>query len=295
MGILPQLFTSGIMTGAVYGLLAVGMVIIFKCTSVLNLAHGPMMAFTCVLGWAIMVQLNMPLWVMIIGLVLIVFVLALLIERVALRPLIGHGFMIAVVATLALGEILSGIMTLLWPGAGRTFPQLIPIGAVRIGSVSIAYESLITLAICLLCLFAFMAFFQWTKWGLVMRATAEDHQLAQSGGIQITRVFAIAWFIGLLLVAIAGVLMGNMQGVSPVAIGSMGLRSLPGVMLGGLESITGAIVGSFIVGVIEIVGGGYLDPIMGSRVADVLPFVILLIILIFKPSGLFGYKTIERV
>jgi len=128
-----------------------------------------------------------------------------------------------------------------------------------------------------------------------MRGTAEDHQLARSEGVRVNRIFILAWFIAILMAGIGGFLMAFMHGVNQEPLISLGMKSLAVVILGGMESISGAVIGGLAIGVLEALGAGYLDPIFGGGVEEVFPFVILLVVLMIRPYGLFGYERIERV
>jgi branched-chain amino acid transport system permease protein len=142
---------------------------------------------------------------------------------------------------------------------------------------------------------AFVLFFQKTKLGLAMRGTSEDQQLSQSVGIKVTVIFLACWFIAMLLATASGVLVGSMQVLDRTTLAAFGAIAFPAVLLGGIESIPGALIGGLIIGVVEMLSGGYLDPYLGGGVGSIMPFIVMLIILIFRPYGLFGYKRIERV
>ena len=197
--------------------------------------------------------------------------------------------------TLGVGQIFAGLVTLFWPGPGRSFPHIIPSGTFHLGNIALSLESLISFIICVLVLVGFYFLFQHTTIGLAMRGTAEDHQLAQSGGIQVTRIFAVCWFIGIMLASIGGILIANLHQLDRPAIAGFILKVFAVVIFGGLESITGAVIAGVIVGVLEMLGAGYLDPLVGGGLAEVIPFVVLLLILLIKPYGLFGYERIERI
>jgi branched-chain amino acid transport system permease protein len=149
--------------------------------------------------------------------------------------------------------------------------------------------------VCGLCFFIFLLFFQKTKTGLAMRGTSEDHMLAQSEGIQVNWIFIVSWFVAILVALVGGALVGAQYGVSFITLHALGMKSLAVVILGGMESIAGAMTGGLMIGVLETLGAGYLDPYVGGGFSEVAPFIILLIVLIFRPYGLFGYERIERV
>jgi branched-chain amino acid transport system permease protein len=290
-----QLVVSGIFTGAVYALMSLGIVVIYKASSVFNFAHGSIVALTAYLVWSLLVQLHLsPILVVILSL-LVILVVAFLIQRFILQPLTGQPILAAIMATLALAEVVNGLITLIWPGPARVYPKVIPSGVIQAGPVIFTWEATINFAICAVAFAGFMFFFQRTKLGLTMRGTAEDHQLARSEGVRVQRIFVLAWFIAILMAAIGGVLMAKMHGVNQEPLIALGMKSLSVVILGGMESMLGAVIGGIAIGVLEALGAGYLDPIVGGGIEEVFPFMILLLALLIKPHGLFGYERIERV
>lgn len=295
MEFLLQLLTTGVMVGMVYALMALGIVIIVKTTSIFNFSHGTIVGFMCFLAWSMMAQLHLPLWATAVALVGFAIILGLLIQRLIMNPLIGQPVLAAIMATLALTQVFSGLVTLLWPGPARMYPPFMPSGVIHLGTTVISYQALITFLVAMLTFAAFTLFFQRTKTGLVMRATAEDHQLARSGGIKVTSIFAMAWIIAILSCSIGGVLLGSMHGVNFEPVSGLAYKALPAVMIGGMESIGGAVLGGILIGVAENVGAGFLDPLVGGGLADVLPFVVMLIFVIVMPYGLFGHRRIERI
>ena len=224
-----------------------------------------------------------------------IFGLAYLIQRLILKPLTGQSLMTSVMATIALGEVFNGIIVLFWPGPGRVLPKILPSSFMRFGEIVISSESLINFGICVICFIVFLLFFQKTKTGLAMRGTSEDHMLAQSEGIRVNWIFVVSWFVAILVALVGGTLVGSQYGVSFLSLHALGMKSLAVVILGGMESIAGAMVGGLIIGVIETLGAGYLDPYVGGGFSEVAPFIALLIVLIMRPYGLFGYERIERV
>jgi branched-chain amino acid transport system permease protein len=295
MDFFAQLFVSGFLTGSVYALMALGIVVIYKASSVFNFAHGSLVAFTAYLMWAFLADLQLSLVPAVVLSLIVVAAVAYLIQRLILYPLTGQPILAAIVATLALGEVVNGLVTLIWPGPARTYPKLLPSGVVSLGPVIISMEEIVNFLVCTLAFFAFIYFFQRTRIGLTMRGTAEDHQLARSEGVRVNRVFIMAWFIAIVLAAIGGFLMALLHGVNQEPLVALGMKSLAVVILGGMESVTGAVIGGILIGLFEAMGTGYLDPVVGGGVDEVFPFLILLIVLLIKPYGLFGYTRIERV
>lgn len=295
MNFFSQLFVSGFLTGSVYALMALGIVVIYKASSVFNFAHGSLVAFTAYLMWGFLADLQLGLIPAVVLSLAVVAVIAYLIQRLILYPLTGQPILAAIVATLALAEVINGLVTLIWPGPARTYPKLLPGGVLSLGPVIISMAEIINFLVCTLAFFAFIYFFQRTRIGLTMRGTAEDHQLARSEGVRVNRIFIMAWFIAIVLAAIGGFLMALLHGVNQEPLVALGMKSLAVVILGGMESVTGAVIGGILIGLFEAIGTGYLDPLVGGGVDEVFPFFILLIVLLIKPYGLFGYTRIERV
>ncbi len=295
MDFFAQLIVSGFLTGSVYALMALGIVVIYKASSVFNFAHGSLVAFTAYLMWAFLADLKLGLVPAVVLSLIVVAAIAYLIQRLILHPLTGQPILAAIVATLALAEVVNGLITLIWPGPGRTYPKLLPSGVFSLGPAVVSMEEIINFLVCTLAFFAFVYFFQRTKIGLAMRGTAEDHQLARSEGVRVNRVFIMAWFIAIVLAAIGGFLMALLHGVNQEPLVALGMKSLAVVILGGMESVAGAVIGGILIGLFEALGTGYLDPLVGGGVDEVFPFVILLVVLLIKPYGLFGYTRIERV
>jgi branched-chain amino acid transport system permease protein len=290
-----QLVVSGFLTGSVYALMALGIVIIYKASSVFNFAHGSIVAFAAYLIWHFLANLHFPILLTVVISLAVIALLSYLIQRLILYPLTGQPVLAAIMATLALAEVVAGFVTLFWPGPARTYPKFMPTGTIQLGSVFITLEEIVNFVICALAFITFMLFFQKSKLGLTMRGTAEDHQLARSEGVKVNRIFVLAWFIAIIMAGIGGFLMAHMHGVNQEPLIALGMKSLAVVILGGMESIMGAVIGGLAIGLLEAIGAGYLDPLVGGGLEEVFPFIILLIVLLIKPYGLFGYKRIERV
>jgi branched-chain amino acid transport system permease protein len=287
---LLQFMVSGLLVGGVYAFMALGMVLIFKATGVFNFASGHLMALGAFIAILIIVQWGLPIWMGIIGALLVAAIIGILAERLALRRLIGQPHMSALMATLALAYFTQGVILAAWQGKVYVLPVFLPTGSINLGTISIDSELLWPFIIVMVLFGGFAIFFAKTKIGLGMRATAEDHQLAQLKGINVKFVFALTWAIAGVLGAITGILIGHRMGVS-LSLAFVGFRVIPVVLLGGLDSITGAIVGGLVIGIVERLVAGYFDPWL----MNIAPFVVLLIIMIIRPEGLFGQKRIERV
>ena len=290
-----QLVINGLVVGSVYALVALGFVVIFKSTSVVNFAQGEFLLLGAYISLAVVGQYHMPFWVAVIITLMFSVVLGMLIERLILRPMIGEPVISVIMVTLGLSSILKAIVQGIWGTDTRPYPEIFPSTPVQIGPLPVSQGYLYSVACVALLLLLFTLFFKYSRAGIAMRATAFSQQVAQSMGISVRRMFALAWAIAAVVSAIGGILLGGMRGGVDAALAALGLKVIPVVILGGLDSILGAIVGGLLVGVLENLAGGYLDPIFGGGVKEVAPFVILVLILMIKPYGLFGKVHIDRV
>jgi len=288
-----QLVLTGTMVGSIYGLVAMGFVLIFKASKVFNLAQGEMLMLFAWVTYAFLVQLNLPLPVSLILTLISAVLFGLVVERFPLRPMFGQPVFAIVMVTLGLAVIIKGITAVFWGFLGTVnYPVgTLPREPVSIGGAMISQTYLYAFFSCMLLLLVFTIFFRFTKVGLRMRAVAEGHWLAQSKGININTVLAISWIISAVLSAVGGFFLGSMQGLS-TNLYFIGLFAIPAALLGGFESIPGAIIGGIVLGLSESLAGGY---ITGISIRSVLPYLLVILVLIFRPHGLFGLKEIERV
>ncbi|MBU2608621.1 MAG: branched-chain amino acid ABC transporter permease [Chloroflexi bacterium] len=295
MDMFLQLLVTGIMVGGLYGLVALGLVIVYKSSRVLNLAHGGFLMILSYVAWQFAEPWGLPMWLSIVLVMGIAVVLGYGVERIILRPLTGQPILATIIVTLAMFEALEGIQTLGWAGLTQGYHNFIPSTAIALGPVFIEQHYLWSFVVAIVLFLAFLAFFRYSRHGLAMQIVSEDHQVARSLGIDVRTVFAQTWVIALIIAAIAGILYGALH-VIDVENANIGLiKALPVVLLGGLESLPGALVGGIIVGIAEIVGAGYIDPLVGGGSADIIPLTLMLLILLIKPYGLFGWVRIERI
>jgi len=290
-----QIAINGVLSGGIYALMALGIVIIYKSSAVFNFAHGPIVALSAFVLWQLVVDWQLPIWVAIPLILLYIMVFSVLVQRLILQPLTGQSIMSAIMATIALGEVVAGVVILFWPGPGRLLPRFVTLSRLRLNDIVLSGESLMNFAVCAVCFLAFLVFFHRTRPGLAMRGTAEDHMLAQSEGIRVNRIFVLSWLVAILVAAVGGILMSAVYGFSYDSLHALGMNALAVVILGGLESISGAMRGGWIIGVVESLASGYIDPFIGGGAGEIAPYLILLFALLLRPYGLFGYQRIERV
>ena len=291
-----QLVISGLVLGSIYALVALGFAIIFKSTSVVNFAQGELLMFGAYFCFAMVVQYKIPwFWAFLLTLVFSLC-LALVIERLILRPMIGEPVISIIMVTIGLSSVLRSIITAVWGTQIEVYdPPLFPDTTVTMAGIPISQVYLWSFGLAAVLLALFGVFFKYSKAGIAMRATAFSNQVALSMGIPVKNIFALAWCIASVVSAIGGILIGSINGIN-VQLGHFGLKVFPAVILGGLDSIIGAALGGLIVGVLENVSDGVLKSAFGLQgIKEVAPFVFLVIILMIKPYGLFGKKEIERV
>ncbi|MEW6264647.1 MAG: branched-chain amino acid ABC transporter permease [Thermodesulfobacteriota bacterium] len=289
-----QLLVTGLVTGSVYALVALGFVLIYKSTSIINFAQGEFVligAYVCL--WVV-VGLGVPFIPAFILTVGFSVILGILVERLILRPMIGEPIISVIMVTIGLAALLKAGVAIIWGTQIRVFPPIFSQAPIHLGQVIISEVYIWTFFFALIFLGVFAAFFKFSRVGIAMRAVASDQIVAQSMGIPVKWVFAIAWSIAAVVSATGGILLGNINGIN-VTLAEFGLKVFPAVIFGGLDSILGAIIGGLTVGVLENLMGGYLDQVFGGGVKEVAPFIVLLIILMIKPYGLFGIEEIERV
>ena len=286
--------TTGIMVGGIYALVAIGWVLIYKCSGVLNLAMGEMTLIGAYISLSFY-SMGLPfLLALLISLVIGLF-LGILTERVFLDKLIGKPVLTVIMVTVGLSFFFKGMVELIWGTDTRVFtPPVFSIEPITIGPVSISEVYLWSFVAAIILLVIFVCFFQYTRWGLAMQAMADDEMAALSIGVSARFVYAAAWAIAFMSAGVGGTLLGNINGLN-ISVGYLGLLVLPAVVLGGLNSIPGAIVGGIAIGLLQNFSGVYLDRYFPGAVKEVAPFAFMAIFLLFKPHGLWGWERIERV
>jgi branched-chain amino acid transport system permease protein len=294
MELFIQLLITGILVGSIYALVALGWTLIYKCSGVLNLAMGELTligAYVCLTFY----QWHVPFILALFFTLVMGFALGLLTEHLFLRPMIGEPILSVIMVTVGLSFFFKGIVELIWGTNTVVFsPSVFPMEPIFIGKIVIGQVYLWAFIAALILLIGFVSFFKFTKWGLSMQATADDEMAALSLGVNAKVVYALAWGIAFMSAGVGGTLLGNINGLN-ISVGYIGLLVLPAVVLGGLNSIPGAIVGGLMIGVLQNLADGYLSRYTPGGVKDVFPFAVMVIILLFKPSGLWGWRRIERV
>jgi branched-chain amino acid transport system permease protein len=291
---MTELLIEGLLIGMLYALIALGFVLIYKASDAINFAQGELVMFAGYIVVASMELLEVNLFVAIlIGLAGMV-VFGLVVERGMLRPLIGRPVVSMIMATIGLAYVLRGFAPMVW--GASTHEMKLPIRDLpwEIGGILVMpiYVVACLVSLCLLGTFAY--FFLKSRSGIAMRAVADDQQTAMAMGIDVRHYFALAWVMAGAVAVVGGLIWGNLLGVDSM-LALVGLKVFPVVILGGLDSVPGAIIGGLIVGAVESLAAGYLDPFVGGGTKDFAPYVLMILVLMVKPYGLFGQEIIERV
>ncbi len=294
MAELLQFLITGIAVGMVYALIALGFALIWKSSSVANLALGQIVLVSSWFTYAMLVQAQFPLWLAFPLVILFALALGWVIERFALRPLIAQPILALITVTLGIGYFIEGVVTFIWPWSVDALPRLFPIEVIHIGPAVVSQEYVWVAGICLLVFTLLTLFFRYHKMAIAMRATADDQMAVQACGIPVTTVFSRSWMVACVVAAIGGILISSIGGITHGLV-ETGLKAFSVVILGGLDSFLGAIIAGPIIGLCESLGGGYLTPFLWAGVKDIIPFVIIIIVMVIKPYGLFGEVRIERI
>lgn len=307
--LVPQQIATGILNGGIIALIALGIVLIFKSSEVFNFAQGQLVMLGAFVTWWFAGAsengteiFNLPLWAAVLMALVVMASLGLLVERLALRPMTGQPLLSIVLMTLGLAAFLDGLTAITFGIEPKNnFPAPYSPSDVILINFPGAFNDTIILKKTLVAAFVvamlgallLMLFFRLTRTGLAMRATAEDHELARSVGIKVPRIFGFSWAIAGVIATLGGVLLASQVGVS-LNLATVVLVAFPAVLLGGLDSFPGAIIGGIIVGLVAALTQTA-KAIEVRNAAEIAPYILLLIILIFRPEGLFGQKRIERI
>ncbi len=285
---------TGILVGGIYALVALGWVLIYKCSGVLNLAMGELTLIGAYVTLTFY-QAGIPFILAVVCTLLVGIVLGFLTERIFLDKLIGEPILTVIMVTVGLSFFFKGIVEFIWSTDTKVFdPPIFHIKPIELGFLRLSPVYLWSFVLAIVLLIIFVCFFKYTRWGLSMQATADDETAALSLGVSARFVYAAAWAIAFMSAGVGGALLGNINGIN-ISIGYLGLLVLPAVVLGGLNSVPGAIVGGIIIGVLQNLSGAYLDHYFPGGVKEIVPFAFMAVFLLFKPYGLWGWERIERV
>jgi branched-chain amino acid transport system permease protein len=285
-----QLTVTGLANGAILALAALGFVLIYKATGVINFAQGEFLLIGAYTIWFTVAEVGLHWTVGTLLAVILAIVLGIVIERLVLRPMIGESAVAVIMVTIGLSSLLRAAVQFLFGTTPRAVPAFLPTGVLTVGGVTLPVVRIVAIVLASVVLGAFIAFFNRSRHGIAMRAVADDQQAALTMGISVRRIFAIAWALAFVSAVVGGLLIAQITGVSS-EVAAFGLIVFPVVILGGLDSIPGTIVGGLVIGLLVQYTAGY----VGGGLQQVVPYIALTLILMVRPYGLFGEVRIERV
>jgi branched-chain amino acid transport system permease protein len=285
---------NGALTGLLFALIAMGFVIIYRSARVFNFAQGEIVILGAFLFWTFAQYLEMPIWLSLVLAFCSSVILGLVVERLILRPLVGEELFALVMVTIGLLVFVKGLVLVVWGAEVHFVPPVFPLKGIRLGSLIIDRGLVYGGAITIVMAGLFSGFFNHTRLGLEMTAVAEDHQIALSLGLKVKRSIALAWGISGALCTLAAIIFVSGKGMTFMAA-DIGLAALPVALLAGLESIGGLVLAGLLIGVSMGLAEHFLDPVLQGGVGAVFPFFVMIIVLLIRPTGLFGWKTIERI
>ncbi len=291
---LLELIISGLAVGSLYALIAMGFVLIYKGTGVINFAQGEIIMMAAFVAYYLVSGFGIPFWLAIPLTLVAIALLGAATERLVIRPMLGEPVFSVVMVTIGLSIFLRAMSGIVFGHHNYIFPNPFPTQPLELGGIVLSHIHLWSMVISGCLMAAFALFFKFARLGLGMRSTANDQDTATLMGVNIKRVFALTWGISFVIAGVAGVFLANVM-VLNVGLAFIAISAFPAVILGGLESIPGAIIGGLAIGIIENLAGGYLDQIVGGGVKDITPFAVLFLVLMIRPYGLFGTKEVERV
>ena len=294
LGFLVSLVLNGASIGLMYSLIALGFVLVYKATDAINFAQGEFVMMAGLIAAAILTIEGAPLIAAVLATLAVMIGFGFGLERVVLRPLLGRPVVAVIMATIGLAAVLRGLTPVMFGGETRAVS--LPIGdePIDLGIGTLSPVQALGSVTALILFVGFSWFFKKSRRGIAMRAVADNQQVAQAMGINVERYFALAWAMAGIVSALGGVIWGAMLGVD-VHLALVGLKVFPVVILGGLDSVGGALIGGLIIGIVESLVAGYLDPYVGGGTKDFAPYVLMIIVLMIKPYGIFGKRRIERV
>ncbi|MCY3633133.1 MAG: branched-chain amino acid ABC transporter permease [bacterium] len=286
-----QLLIGGLALGAIYAVVALGFVLVYKSTDVLNLAHGEFLMLGAYFALTFLISENLNFFLGVFVLLLVMLVFGLLVHYGIMRRMVGQGFFAIVLITLGIATIIRALLLIFYGPTERGRLDLLPQGSFEIGGATVRHVDIIIFAVVAGCVLLFFLFFKYTRLGLHMRAVADDIEAAAAMGIDPDKVYAMTWAAAMVMAGIGGLLFGHVTGAIDRSIEAIGLRAFPAAVVGGLTSLGGSIVGGLVVGVIEQFANGHL----GTKWREPVAFSVMFVVLLVRPTGLWGRKDLERV
>ena len=293
-----QFLVAGVAVGTLYALVALGFVLIYKATGIINFAQGALALIGAYLTYNASVTWGLPFFVSVLFAVVACGVIGLLVERLLLSRMVGQPVFAVIMITIGLSIVIEQVVIMIWGGSRLPLDDPWQLSTFQLGSVTIAKSDAARIVVAAVFLAGFFLFFRFSVLGVAMRATASDQEAALAQGISVRRIIGVTWAVSAGIATVAGVLLASGgRGVDPT-LGIIALTAFPAIILGGLDSPGGAVVGGIIMGIVEVMTAGYSDKLpefLGTNFQRVTPYVVLVLILLIRPYGLFGTKEVQRV
>ena len=286
-----QFLIGGLALGAIYAVVALGFVLVYKSTDVLNLAHGEFLMLGAYFALTFLISENLNFFLGVFVLLLVMLIFGLVVHYGIMRRMVGQGFFAIVLITLGIATIIRALLLIFYGPTERGRLDLLPQGSFEVGGATVRHVDLIIFAVVAACVLLFFLFFKYTRLGLHMRAVADDIEAAAAMGIDPDKVYAMTWAAAMVMAGVGGLLFGHVTGAIDRSIEAIGLRAFPAAVVGGLTSLGGSIVGGLVVGVIEQFANGHL----GTKWREPVAFSVMFVVLLVRPTGLWGRKDLERV
>ncbi len=287
---LLEVTLAGLGSGGLYALAALAFVIVYKATRVVNIAIGEFLMLGAYVFYAFATGMEWPIWLAIVGAVVVSGALGAVVERLTIRPMLGEAPISVFMITVGLASILVGAVELIWTADQRRLPEFMPRSPVMVGEAFVAPKVFYGFWVAVVLALLVLVVFRYWRGGVALRATASDQGAAYAMGINVPRVFSLAWVAAGALAGVSGVIVGAIGGISS-SMGVFGLSVLVVVIVGGLDSVAGALVGGVFIGLLEAWAGAYL----GGEFKLLATFIVLVVVLMVRPYGLFGTREIERL
>lgn len=294
MDLFIQLLLTGVALGSGYALGGLGFVLIYKATGVFNFSHGQLTMAGAYFFYMFQVQLGLSPWWSVPAAVLSMFAVGVMVERFCLRRMVGEPTIAVIMLTIGLGSLLRNLVGIIWGTQPQSPVPLFAPGFATVAGAQVPTVYLWTILVTSIFIAAFVLYFRRSAHGVAMRAVAFHQDHAALSGISIHRVFAWSWGLAGMMAAVSGIMMVQLIGLD-LSMDARGLSAFPAAILGGIDSIGGVIIGGIVIGLVESLAGGYLDPLLGGGVKEVVGYAVLLVILMLRPYGLFGTPEVRKV
>ena len=290
-----QLLFQGLALGSVYALVAVGFTVIYRASQVINFAQGSLLLVGAYVISVLATGVNLPFALAVIVTVGLLALGCIAFQKIVLQRVLGQPVFVLVMITIGLSIAIDSAIPAIFGGNSRILGDPWGASAVHAGGVTFNWVRIWTIVCTALILAGYFLFDRFSRYGLAMRATAADQEAALAVGVPIRRVYALTWAIAGGVAAVGGLFLSGFPSSVNPSLGDVALRAFPAIILGGLDSVVGAVVGGVVIGVIEILTSGYAPGWLGSNFSDVAPYIVMILVLLVRPYGLFGTRPVERV